>query len=64
MYQRIAVTKVNDIYYNLDSKLDTPERIGDENKLFEYLENLVKSKDKELFVIIPREIELDGSWRH
>lgn len=50
-------------YYNLDSKLDEPELIGDDGKLISYLEILIKSKDKELFVIVQKNVEIDSSWK-
>lgn len=59
----IAVTKINDVYFNLDSKLEKPEIIGNQEQLIAYLENLIKSKDKELFIIIPKECDSDGSWK-
>ncbi|RNA40202.1 josephin-2 [Brachionus plicatilis] len=59
----IAVSKIEDFYFNLDSKLDEPELIGDENKLILFLENLIKSKDKELFIIVQKDVEIDSSWK-
>ena len=50
-------------YYNLDSKLEKPDSIGAEDKLIMYLENLIKSKDKELILIVSKEVEQDGSWK-
>lgn len=60
---RIAITKINNVYYNLDSKLEKPESIGVEEQLISYLENVIKSKDKEIILIVSKEVELDGSWR-
>ena len=51
------------VYYNLDSKLERPDPIGSEEQLIAYLENLIKSKDKELILIVSKEVELDGSWK-
>lgn len=59
----IAITKINNVYYNLDSKLEKPESIGVEEQLISYLENVIKSKDKEIILIVSKEVELDGSWR-
>lgn len=50
-------------YYNLDSKLDSPEAIGNANELLDYLNGLIKSKDKELFVIVTKEVDSLGNWR-
>lgn len=58
----IAVRKINNIYWNLDSKLNAPEQIGDDNELQSYLINQLKSNDKELFVIVQSEIEKTKNW--
>jgi josephin len=47
----------------LDSKLDTPEVIGTDEQLVSYLENLLKSKDKELILIVSKQDELEGTWK-
>jgi len=51
------------VYFNLDSKLDKPQIIGNQEQLTNYLENVIKSKDKELFVIVPKDADSDGSWK-
>jgi josephin len=48
----------------MDSKLDEPELIGEHNDLYSYLENSVKCKDKELFIIVSKDIDSDGTWRN
>jgi hypothetical protein len=48
----------------MDSKLDEPEPIGEQDELFEYLTNAIKCKDKELFVIVRKEVDLNGAWRN
>ena len=48
----------------MDSKLDAPEEIGCEEDLSKYLNNLIKSKDKELFIIVTKEVESDDSWKN
>lgn len=58
----IAVRKINNEYWNLDSKLNGPERIGTEADMQSYLSNQLKSNDKELFVIVSSEIEKTKSW--
>ena len=54
----------NIVYYNLDSKLEKAEKIGTQEQLVAYLENLTKSKDKELFLIVPKDVELYGTWKN
>ncbi|CAF0801132.1 unnamed protein product [Brachionus calyciflorus] len=59
----VAISRIGDVYYNLDSKLDEPEIIGDELKLTAYLDNLIKCKDKELFLVVHKDVELESSWK-
>ena len=59
-----AVTKIGGSYYDIDSKCDRVKLIGNEDKLREYFEAILKSKDKELFVIVHRDVELAGTWRN
>ncbi|KAF0303044.1 Josephin-2 [Amphibalanus amphitrite] len=49
-------------YYNLDSKLQAPERIGTEEDLIRYLDERLRSKDVELFVVVSQEAAEDGRW--
>ncbi|XP_055918076.1 josephin-like protein [Eupeodes corollae] len=49
----IAVRKVNNgQYYNLDSKLDSPNCIGDQDSLLSFLRLQLESNDRELFIIV------------
>ena len=49
----IVIRKVNDAYYNLDSKLSTPEKIGESDEsLVEYLTSLLKAGERELLLVV------------
>lgn len=48
----IAVRQIDGKFYNLDSKLHTPECIGNEQQLFAFLKQQIQSNDRELFVIV------------
>lgn len=48
----IAVRQIDGKFYNLDSKLHTPECIGNEQQLFAFLQQQLQSNDRELFVIV------------
>ncbi|XP_005180964.1 josephin-like protein [Musca domestica] len=48
----IAVRQIDGKFYNLDSKLHTPECIGNEQQLFAFLKQQLQSNDRELFVIV------------
>lgn len=55
----ICVKKMQDgNYYNLDSKIDRPKCIGAEDSFIKYLQDEMKSNNKELFIVFPN----DSSW--
>ncbi|XP_029729023.2 josephin-like protein isoform X2 [Aedes albopictus] len=58
----ISVRKINGQYLNLDSKLDAPQAIGDENQTMEYLRSQLHSNDKELFIVCTKGVEKDQTW--
>lgn len=58
----IAIRKIDTIYWNLDSKLNAPERIGDEIELINYLSQQLKSNDMELFVVVTSDVEKTKKW--
>ncbi|XP_060527526.1 josephin-1-like isoform X2 [Cylas formicarius] len=55
----IAIRSIMGQYYNLDSKLDYPELIDD---LCKFIREQLKSQDKELFVIVTKEVEQNQNW--
>ncbi|KAJ1530687.1 hypothetical protein ONE63_005553 [Megalurothrips usitatus] len=59
----IAIREIDGSYYNLDSKLDSPELIGKGEDLIAYLKNQLENKEKELFVIIPLEVGKSQVWQ-
>lgn len=52
------------VYYDLDSKIEKAKLIGDERNLIEYLDAVLKSKEKELFIVISKEIEQTEAWKN
>lgn len=58
----IAVRRIADQYYNLDSKLDRPLCLGNEDNMLAYLRTQLESNDKELFLIVHNEVEKAQSW--
>ena len=55
----VAVRKVNDNFYNLDSKLDRPELIGNDDQLTAFLKEQIQSKDKELLMVVGQDLQKD-----
>lgn len=51
------------VYYDLDSKVEKAKLIGNEESLIEYLDNVLQSKEKELFIVISKEIEQNQEWK-
>ncbi|KAH1009118.1 hypothetical protein HUJ04_001529 [Dendroctonus ponderosae] len=58
----IAVKLLNGLYYNLDSKLEHPVAIGNEEDLLNFLRTELDSQDKELFVITTSDSAKLSSW--
>ncbi|XP_012275269.1 josephin-2 isoform X1 [Orussus abietinus] len=58
----IALRKIHGTFYNLDSKLDVPQLIGTDNELLAYLKEQVDSKEKELFLVVSKEVDSQQGW--
>ena len=58
-----AVRKINDNYYNLDSKLSSPQCIGDEDKLCEFLGEMLSLSAMQLFVIVEKSVAENSLWK-
>ncbi|XP_014214803.1 josephin-2 [Copidosoma floridanum] len=58
----IAIKKIDDAFYNLDSKIEYPEFIGKNCELLVYLREQLDSKEKELFIVVTREVEKNQKW--
>lgn len=59
----IAIRFIGDQFYNLDSKLDQVESVGQEEELLTYLRDQLSVKDKELFLIVQKEVAESELWR-
>ncbi|KAL1140980.1 hypothetical protein AAG570_000906 [Ranatra chinensis] len=59
----VAIRQVAGTYYNLDSKLDVPHIIGQDNELLEYLREQLESKEKEMFIIVSKDVETHHLWQ-
>ncbi|KAJ0180275.1 hypothetical protein K1T71_003679 [Dendrolimus kikuchii] len=60
----ITIRQIQGNFYNLDSKLDAPQVIGRSSDLIAYLKEQLDSKEKELFVVVSKEIEEKQLWMH
>lgn len=58
----IAIRKVGKHFWNLDSKLNSAECIGDDIEVINYLSNQFKTNDMELFVIVKSDTEKTKQW--
>lgn len=58
----IAIRKVEENYWNLDSKLKKPQSLGDETQTIQYIRNQLKENDKELFIVVKKDITESESW--
>ena len=58
-----AVRKINNNYYNLDSKLSSPQCIGNEDNLCEFLRELLSLSAMQLFVIVEKSVAENILWK-
>ncbi|XP_011503408.1 PREDICTED: josephin-2 [Ceratosolen solmsi marchali] len=58
----IALKRIDGAFYNLDSKLDTPQLIGTDSDILAYLKEQMESKEKELFLVVTQEVENNQGW--
>lgn len=59
----IAIRKVGSYFLNLDSKLDSPETIGDAHELVTFLRRELRDGDKELLLVVDPGVSEAASWR-
>jgi len=58
----IALRKIGSRFYNLDSKLDGPEVIGNATDLRAFLHTQVACRNKELLLVVEQDCASNGSW--
>uniref|UniRef100_A0A8B9SSE1 ubiquitinyl hydrolase 1 n=1 Tax=Anas platyrhynchos TaxID=8839 RepID=A0A8B9SSE1_ANAPL len=58
----LAVRQLGGTYYNLDSKLRAPARIGGEPELRAFLRDFLAQGLCEVFLVVPRAVEEAGAW--
>lgn len=58
----VALRKLGQYYYNLDSKLTFPDCIGTEKSFIEYLQQESLRKETELLIVVAKCISEDQSW--
>ncbi|CAH2005681.1 unnamed protein product [Acanthoscelides obtectus] len=58
----ITIREINGFFYNLDSKLDSPQLIGQESELLNYLREELEDKEKQLFLVVTEEVGKNHSW--
>lgn len=58
----ISIKKVGNQYWNLDSKLKTPQALGNETETIDFIRKQLQEKDKELFIVVTKDVAKDQSW--
>ncbi|XP_015706090.1 josephin-2 [Coturnix japonica] len=58
----LAIKQLGGVYYNLDSKLPQPRPIGDQEQLRSYLAGFLSHGDSQLFLVVSKDVEEDGTW--
>lgn len=59
----IGLRLIHGYYYNLDSKLKQPERIGREQEFIGYLRCQLEHPDKQLLLVVDRSVAEAQSWK-
>lgn len=59
----IAVRQIDDVFYNLDSKLKQPDLIGEAVQLRKFLAKKLSSKSCELLLVVSSEVEGSREWK-
>lgn len=60
----IAVRAIDNIFYNLDSKLKQPEIIGEAVQLKKFLAKKLASKSCELLLVVSSEVDVTREWKN
>ena len=58
----ITLCRINSVFYNLDSKINDPQKIGDESELRTYLKQQLSCKDTELLIIVDQNVDKNIMW--
>ncbi len=58
----IAIRQIDNVYYNLDSKLNKPQSIGDTEAVRKYLQTQLKVKGCELLLVVDKEVSDNRKW--
>ncbi|KAM6951269.1 josephin-1 [Aplochiton taeniatus] len=59
----IGVREVAGVYYNLDSKLRSPQTIGNPDEVRTFLRLQLRGKNCELLLVVSEEVEVHQTWR-
>ncbi|KAK0174844.1 hypothetical protein PV327_010567 [Microctonus hyperodae] len=58
----IALRKIHGVFYNLDSKLDSPQLIGNDLELMNYLKEQISNNENALFLVVSRQVASTQEW--
>jgi len=59
-----SIRKIDNLYYNLDSKLKQPEKIGDSAELKLYLKSKLCESKTELLLVVDKDVAETRSWEN
>ncbi|XP_039256817.1 josephin-2-like [Styela clava] len=59
----IALLAIDEVFYNLDSKLKKPSLIGGRDLIRAYLEKLLGAKNSELLLVVDNVVEQTREWK-
>lgn len=59
-----VIREITGTYYNLDSKLPTPEPLGTKAHVLKYLKDVLDLEKSQILLVVTPGVEQDGSWYH
>ena len=60
----LVISKIGNIWYNLDSLRKEPEELGDDEDMVSSLEYVLQDANNQLLVVVAEAISLNESWLH
>lgn len=59
----VALKYIQGAFYNLDSKLKAPERIGSADQFMDFLRGELGAGDKQLFLVVEKHVGESAAWK-
>ena len=58
----LALRQIDGIYYNLDSDLQSPLIVGNDDDMKSYMQTQLENDDRHLLIVVTSQVEALNSW--